>query len=145
MCALFFGGFIMYMKVAISEAEKAFNEGNVPVGAVIVRDGIIIAKAHNTKNTSNIAVNHAEILCIIDACKYLNSWYLNECDIYVTLKPCAMCINALAEARIRNVFYLLNSNYNNNLSKNREYINVESVVGNYEYSDMLKQFFIDKR
>lgn len=146
MCVHFFLEVLfMYMRAAVSEAEKAFNDGNVPVGAVIVRDGIIIARAHNTKNTSNIAVYHAEILCIIDACKYLNSWYLNECDIYVTLKPCAMCINALAEARVRNVFYLLDSNYDDNLSKNREYINFKNIVDDYEYSDMLKQFFLDKR
>ena len=134
-----------FIDVALNEAKKAYAEGNVPIGAAIVCNNKLIASAHNTKNTSKIAVNHAEILCIVEACKKLNSWYLNDCELFVTLKPCDMCMAAIAESRIRNVFYLLNSNYNNNLSKNREFINVESVVGNYEYSDMLKQFFIDKR
>lgn len=133
------------MKYAVMEAEKAYNEGNVPVGAVIVYNDKVIASCHNTKNTSNIAINHAEILCIIEACKYLNSWYLCECDIFVTLRPCDMCLNALAEARIRNIYYLLESNYCDNLSKNKNSINVIKFSDNYEYLKMLNSFFSDIR
>lgn len=134
-----------YMDYAIKEAKIAYKEGNVPVGAVIVCDGKIISSCHNTKNSSNIAVNHAEILCIIDACKYLNSWYLSNCDLYVTLKPCDMCINALAECRIRNVYFLLNSNYDNNLLQNKSKINVFKIDDSYNYAGMLNDFFSDIR
>ena len=98
-----------FMNIAIDEARIAYNEGNVPVGAVLVCDNKVIAACHNTKNSSNITINHAEILCIVEGCKYFNSWYLNDCDLYVTLKPCEMCVGAIGEARIRNVYYLLDS------------------------------------
>ena len=134
-----------YMKIAIKEAKKAYLEKNVPVGAVIVYRGKAIASSHNTKNSSNIAVNHAEILCIVEACKYLNSWYLNECDIYVTLYPCNMCLYALAEARIRNVYFLLNSNYEMNLETQKNNINFIEVNDIYEYDKTLNNFFRNKR
>lgn len=134
-----------YMKIAINEAKKAYLENNVPVGAVIVYRGKVIASSHNTKNSSNIAVNHAEILCIVEACKYLNSWYLNECDIYVTLYPCNMCLYALAEARIRNVYFLLNSNYEMNLETQKNNINFIEVNDIYEYDKTLNNFFRNKR
>ena len=134
-----------YMKIAIKEAKKAYLENNVPIGAVIVYRGKVIASSHNTKNSSNIAVNHAEILCIVEACKYLNSWYLNECDIYVTLYPCNMCLYALAEARIRNVYFLLNSNYEINLETQKNNINFIEVNDIYEYDKTLNNFFINKR
>ena len=91
-----------YFNLAIKEAELAYNEGNVPVGAVIVKDNVVISSNHNRKNTDNVSIYHAELLCIMDACKELNSWYLNDCVMYVTLKPCKMCEAAIAEARIRN-------------------------------------------
>lgn len=133
------------MKCAVMEAKKAYNEGNVPVGAVIVYKDKIIASCHNTKNTSNIAINHAEILSIIDACKFLNSWYLCECDIFVTLRPCDMCLNALAEARIRKIYYLLESNYCINLNKNKESINIVKCSDSYEYQNILNSFFSNIR
>ena len=107
-----------FMDIAIKEAEKAYKKGNVPVGCVIVCDNKVISKAHNTKNTSNISINHAEILAIRKACKKLNSWYLNNCELYVTLKPCKMCESAIAESRISKVNYLLDSNYEDNINKN---------------------------
>ena len=113
-----------FFDIAFNEAKKASLEGNVPVGAVIVRNGKVITSAHNTKNTSKIAVNHAEILCIIDACKSLDSWYLDDCIMFVTLKPCDMCLSAIAEARIKEVYYLIDSNYEVNLYKNKDNINV---------------------
>ena len=131
-----------YMNLAVTEAKRAYIEGNVPVGAVIVCDGKVLASCHNTKNTTNIAINHAEILCIIEA---LNSWYLSNCDLYVTLSPCDMCLNALAECRIRNVYFLLDSNYGDNLSKNRENIQLNKVNDSYEYTSMLNEFFVDRR
>lgn len=135
-----------FFDIAFNEAKKASLEGNVPVGAVIVRNDKVITSAHNTKNTSKIAVNHAEILCIIDACKSLDSWYLDDCIMFVTLKPCDMCLSAIAEARIKEVYYLIDSNYEVNLNKNKDNIKFyKSDYKNRPYIDMLSLFFKDKR
>ena len=135
-----------FFDIAFNEAKKASLEGNVPVGAVIVRNGKVITSSHNTKNTSKIAVNHAEILCIIDACKSLDSWYLDDCIMVVTLKPCDMCLSAIAEARIKEVYYLIDSNYEVNLNKNKDNIKFyKSDYKNRPYIDMLSLFFKDKR
>lgn len=135
-----------FFDIAFGEAKKASLEGNVPVGAVIVRNGKVITSSHNTKNTSKIAVNHAEILCIIDACKSLDSWYLDDCIMFVTLKPCDMCLSAIAEARIKEVYYLIDSNYEVNLNKNKDNIKFyKSDYKNRPYIDMLSLFFKDKR
>ena len=89
-----------FMKSALKEAKKAFDIEEIPVGAVIVKDGKIIARAHNSKETSNNACNHAEILAIQKACKKLNAWRLIGCEMYVTLEPCPMCAGALINSRI---------------------------------------------
>ena len=135
-----------FIDVALNEAKKAYAEGNVPIGAAIVFNNKLIASAHNTKNTSKIAVNHAEILCIVEACKKLNSWYLNDCELFVTLKPCDMCMAAIAESRIQKVYYLIDSNYEVNLKKNKDNINFDKIdYNNDEYLGMLSDFFRDKR
>ena len=134
-----------FMDIAIKEAEKAYKKGNVPVGCVIVCDNKVISKAHNTKNTSNISINHAEILAIRKACKKLNSWYLNNCELYVTLKPCKMCESAIAESRISKVNYLLDSNYEDNINKNLNKIEYTILKNNYKYEKLLNSFFNDKR
>lgn len=92
------------MKEALKEAKKAFDKDEVPVGAVIVKDNKIIARAHNKKESKCDATNHAEILAIQKACKKLNSWRLIDCDMYVTLEPCSMCAGALINARIRKLY-----------------------------------------
>ena len=94
-----------YMQIALREAKKSFNLNEVPIGAVIVKDDIIIAKAHNTRNKTQNAINHAEILVISKACKKLKSWRLEDCDIYVTLEPCPMCAGAILNARIKNLYF----------------------------------------
>lgn len=130
-----------YMNIAIREAKNAYDEGNVPVGAVIVNNGNIVSFAHNIKNTDNVSIYHAEILCIIDACKKLNTWRLNDCELYVTLKPCDMCIAAIAESRISKVFYLLDSNYEENLSSNIVNISLNRINDCYDYNRLLSDFF----
>lgn len=79
--------------------------GEVPIGAVIVKDGKIIAKAYNTREKDQIATHHAEIIAIEKACRKLKSWRLDNCDMYVTLEPCPMCAGAILNARIKNLFY----------------------------------------
>ena len=94
-----------YIDNAYKEALKALKIDEVPVGAVIVKDNKIIARAYNKKEINNDPLGHCEILAIKKACKKLNSWRLVGCDLYVTLEPCLMCLGAIIHARIDNVYY----------------------------------------
>lgn len=94
-----------FMKCAIREAKKAFAEDEVPVGAIIVKEGKIIARAHNQKEKKNDATAHAEIECIKKASKKLGNWWLEDCDIYVTLEPCSMCAGAIVNSRIKRLYF----------------------------------------
>ncbi|MBE5805728.1 MAG: tRNA adenosine(34) deaminase TadA [Clostridiales bacterium] len=93
-----------FMKEALKEAKKAYNKLEVPVGAVIVKDGKIIARAYNQKEYKNDTTNHAEILAIKKASKKLKSWRLIDCEMYVTLEPCSMCAGALIQSRIKKIY-----------------------------------------
>ncbi|MBR6136720.1 MAG: nucleoside deaminase [Bacilli bacterium] len=104
-----------YFDLAFIEAEKAFNNNEVPIGAVIVKDGIVIASAYNHKEEDMCATSHAEILAIQEASKKLNNWRLDGCSIYVTLDPCPMCASAIKQARISHVYSALNNSDPNNL------------------------------
>ena len=92
------------MKEALKEAKKAYKKLEVPVGAVIVKNGEIIAKAHNLKETKKDTTKHAEILAIQRASKKIEAWRLEECEMYVTLEPCTMCAGAIINARIKKVY-----------------------------------------
>jgi tRNA(adenine34) deaminase len=94
-----------YMEEAIKEAWIAYQKGEVPVGAVLVRDGTIITRAHNLRESKHQAVAHAELLAIQEACIKLGSWRLEECDLYVTLEPCPMCAGAIINSRIKTVYF----------------------------------------
>ncbi len=94
-----------YMNRALSEAKKALQLGEVPVGAVIVKNGEIIACAYNTREAEKNALHHAEVKAIDEACKRLGGWRLHGCDMFVTLEPCVMCAGAIVNARIDRVFY----------------------------------------
>ncbi len=96
-----------YMKVALEEAKKAYKKDEVPVGCVIVYNNKIIAKAHNQRERKNTTCAHAEMLAIKKANKKLKSWRLEDCDIYITLEPCAMCAGAVMQARMRTIIYAL--------------------------------------
>ena len=94
-----------FMKEALRLAQISYNEGEVPVGAVIVKDNEIIATGRNRREQSKNALSHAEIEAINNACNKLGGWRLWECDIYVTLEPCPMCSGAIVNARIPNVYF----------------------------------------
>ena len=94
-----------YMKIALSEAQIAANDGEIPVGAVIVKDGEIIASAHNNRETTGDATGHAEILAIRKACEALGGWHLEKCTLYVTLEPCPMCMGAIINSRLGRVIF----------------------------------------
>ena len=94
-----------YMRMALKEAEKAAKADEVPVGCVIVRNGEVIAKAHNLREKNQQANAHAEILAIQKASKKLGTWCLQDCDLYVTLEPCMMCTGVIGHARINRLIY----------------------------------------
>lgn len=96
---------IRYMKEAIGLAELAREIDEVPVGALIVREGRVISRAYNTREHSKCATHHAEILAIEEACRALGGWRLPGCTMYVTMEPCAMCAGAIINARIPRVVY----------------------------------------
>lgn len=94
-----------FMKKALKEAEKAYYKGEVPVGAVIVKDGKIISRGHNLKEIKKDTTKHAEIIAIEKASKKIDAWRLEDCDIYVTMEPCPMCMGAIINSRIRKIYY----------------------------------------
>lgn len=93
-----------FMIEALKEAKKAYKKLEIPVGAIIVKDGTIISRAHNVKEERNDTTKHAEIIAIQKASKKLENWRLNDCEMYVTLEPCAMCAGAIIQARIKKVY-----------------------------------------
>ena len=95
----------IFMNIALEEARAAAEEDEVPIGACIVKDGIVIAKAHNGRERSKCATHHAEILAIEEACRQLGGWRLPGATLYVTLEPCAMCAGAIINSRIPRVVF----------------------------------------
>ena len=94
-----------FMKIALEEAEIAAKDGEMPVGAVIVKDGEVIATGHNLRNVSHDPTLHAEIVAIRKAAELLEDWRLSDCDLYVTLEPCVMCSGAIINSRMRSVYF----------------------------------------
>ncbi len=94
-----------FMKAALRQAQIALKQDEVPIGAVVVKNGEIVARAHNTRNKSKNAVEHAEITAIRRACKKLGDWRLTGCSLYVTLEPCVMCLGACYNARIADIWF----------------------------------------
>ena len=94
-----------YMRFALKEAQKAALIDEVPVGCIIVLNDKIIAKAHNKKETTTDPCGHAEIIAIRKACKKINNWRLENCEMYVTIEPCIMCSGAIIQSRIKKIFY----------------------------------------
>ncbi len=94
-----------FMREALKEAVKAAQKGEVPVGAVVVKDGQIISRGHNLTESKQSALTHAEMMALSKAAKKLKSWRLNNCNLYVTLEPCGMCAGAIVLSRIENLFY----------------------------------------
>ncbi len=92
-----------FMNNALTLAQKAFNKGEVPIGAVIVKNNKIVSTGFNNREKTQQAINHAEIIAIKKACKKLKSWRLNDCEMYVTLEPCSMCAGAILNARIEKI------------------------------------------
>jgi tRNA(adenine34) deaminase len=96
---------VLWMKAAIAEAMAAEAIGEVPIGAVIVKDGVIVGRGHNLRETTHDPTAHAEMIAIKQASETLQAWRLTDCDLYVTLEPCPMCAGAIVQSRIRRVVY----------------------------------------
>ena len=138
------------MKIALKEAQKAYDKLEVPVGAVIVKNGKVIAKAHNLKETKKDTTKHAEIIAIQKASKKLESWRLLDCEMYVTLEPCSMCAGAMINSRIKKLYIGTLDEKTGacgsvlNLLENYKFnhkIEVEIGVLKEECEKMLKDFF----
>ena len=140
--------------MAYKQAEKAKEKDEVPIGAVIVKDGKVISKGYNLVENTNKATAHAEIIAIEKACKKLKSWRLDGAEIYVTLEPCAMCAGAIANARIKKVYFgayerksgCAESKYpvlsDNGLNHSAEY---EGGIMEEECASLIKKYFSEKR
>ena len=154
MCTFFLEWFMRdFMKDALAEAKIAYNNNEVPVGAIIVKDNKIISKAHNLKRNSNNIMNHAEIIAIMEASEYLGDWRLNDCDMYVTLEPCPMCAGAINQSRIRKLYIgshsniLCNEKIIRDILQNDEYNHKVEIeyLKNKDCSEILTTFFVNKR
>lgn len=142
-----------FMKEALKEAKKAYDKEEVPVGAIIVKDGKIIARGYNSKEEKNNTIKHAEIIAIEKASKKLENWRLENCEMYVTLEPCPMCAGAIINSRIKKVYIgaldektgacgsvlnLFNYPFNHK-------VEFESGILEYDCKELLQKFFRELR
>ena len=143
------------MNQAIVLAKKAFQHEDVPIGAVVVRDGKIIARGENQVQMRKNPTLHAEIVAINRACKKLGTKFLNDCDIYVSLEPCAMCATAISFARIKNIYFAATDEKGGGITSNARIYETDkhlwkpTVYQVPEYADesaqLLKDFFAERR
>ena len=144
-----------FMNQAFLLAQRALLHDDVPIGAVIVRDGKIIARGENRVQKSKNPTLHAEIVAITKACKKLNQKFLDGCDLYVTLEPCAMCATAISFARIRNVYFAATDEKGGGITANARVFDTDrhlwhpNIVQLPEYAEksatLLREFFAARR
>lgn len=142
------------MREALEEAKLAYQENEVPIGAVLVCNGEIVARNHNRKEATNDATSHAELLCIQEASQKLGTWHLGDCVLYTTVEPCAMCSGAIINARIPTVIYAAPGiKFGTHLSvvnildskKFNHNVNVTGGVLEEDSAALLKAFFQERR
>ncbi len=145
---------VKYMKLALLEAEKAANEDEVPIGCVIVKNNKVISRGHNRRERKNDIASHAEIEAIRKAEKKIGDWQLIGCDLYVTIEPCLMCMGAIVQSHIQNVYYgskdpkggaagsVINISEIKGLN---HYPNIEGGIMSEECSKIIKNYFSNKR
>lgn len=142
-----------FMEAALKEARKAYDLGESPIGCVIVKDGKIIARAHNLRQTKQDATLHAEMSCISKACRKLSAWHIFGCDLYVTLEPCYMCAGAIIQSHIRHVYFgafdpkggaVCSQNHLFDL-KHNHHVEYTGGILEKECSKLLKDFFRELR
>ena len=140
-----------FMNAAIQEATKAFEAHEVPVGAIVVKDDQIIGRGYNRIEALQDASAHAEIIAIGAASSAVESWRLNDCDIYITLEPCIMCLGAILQSRIQSIIYAVSENRFGALTSNDYQTSLKKVYGRfpaiysgvleYECKNLLQEFF----
>ena len=128
------------IEIMYKEALKAYKNGEIPVGALIIKNNKIIAKSHNNRQKKHNLLGHAEINCILKAEKRIKDWRLDECEMYVTLSPCSMCETIIEESRLKKVHFLIKQpNYN---KKNSKIVQISDQNNQKEeYEKLLKSFF----
>ena len=138
----------IFMREALNEAKKAYDLDELPVGAIVVYNNKIIARAHNEKEKSVNPLNHAEVIAIKKAIKKIGDWRLNECLLFVNLEPCVMCMGLILETRINKIYCSTRNNkYEKSLDaiiKNNN-INIEYGIFEEDTRNLLKKFFSSKR
>ena len=143
-----------YMDLAFNEAKKAFKQNEVPIGAILVKNGEIIARSHNNKEKKACCLEHAELILIKKASKKLKNWRLDGCELYVTLDPCPMCASAIKQARISTVYSACSNSDENNFEiiskifcndKTNSGVNFSTNLAKNESKELLNQFFSLKR
>lgn len=139
-----------YMIEALKEAKKAYKKKEVPIGAIIVRNDKIIARAYNRKEKTQVAIQHAEILAIIKACKKMKNWRLLDCTLYVTVEPCMMCCGAVIQSRIKKIVYgTKNDNFGSVESVdsllNKYNIEIKNGILEEKCKKIITEFFNKKR
>ncbi len=142
-----------YMTIALKEAKKAYDKGEIPVGSVVVKNNKIIAKAHNLKENKNCVIKHAEIIALEKASQKLKNWRLLDCEIYITMYPCPMCASAIHQSRVSKIIYgtipeYAEKNVVEKILNDKNYGLPVSIVGGVLENDcgkLLKDFFLKKR
>ena len=137
---------INFINKIMELSQKSFDADEIPVGAIVVKNGVIIGTGINNRTGSNSVIGHAEINAIEMACKNIGDWRLDNCELYVSLKPCMMCTGAIVDSRIKKVYYLCDRT--NVCFKPDEYLPIEKI-NNVEmqekYMKLLQLFFENKR
>ena len=126
------------MTLAFEESIKANKKNEIPVGAIIVRNNKVISKSHNNRQKKYNVLGHAEINAILKAEKKIKDWRLDDCDLYVTLEPCDMCISIIKESRIKNVYYLAKNTNKSSIGDGQLYDNIDLKE---KYEQLLKNYF----
>lgn len=129
----------------IEESKLSLSSRDVPIGAIIVKDGVLISSACNTREKNQNVLGHAEINCILKAQKILKNWNLNGCDMYVSLKPCSMCAEIIKQSRIDNVYYLLDKPDEKKDFYKTKFEKINKKNEEQEYLDILSNFFKELR
>lgn len=133
-----------FFEICIKEAKISYQHGDVPIGAVIVKNNKIIAKAHNTREKKHDITGHAEINVIKKAAKKLGRWNLSDCLLYVTLAPCSMCKEVIKQSRIRKTFFILDKPGYKKEFSNSEFLKY-NCQNEHMYAAILSAFFKEKR
>ena len=136
-----------YMKIAIEEAKESLKNEDIPVGALIIKDNIVISKAHNEKELQKDATKHAEILAIERACNKLKTWHLEDCVLMTTMEPCLMCSGAIVQCKIKKIIYGVDNEKFGYSKLLTEKYKIECIKynDNEEIIELLRNFFKERR